>query len=262
MRIGMIADLQSNMAAAEGVLDDFIDEDLDEIVLLGVLGFGPNPAESLDFAQRWGTKVVKGSFDRAVMRKVVSPGLHPRLKEMVLWTQKQLSYDDFLYLNNLPYEVTIESPSSRVIGVYNEFQRHQMNLQYDEESWQQLDEILLGLRSRDILLVGNTAQGMVYSPAGHGQFALPRHKKRTRPFVMNGEAQVIAVPSAGLPRERMDKRANYIIINTETREITVHKRQYERTELKKKIENMIVSTHLKQWLIQIHTPDISDYFCR
>jgi predicted phosphodiesterase len=63
VRLGLIADIHGNLPALEAVIDELQGEELDEILCLGDVAVGPQPAETLELLQQLGCPVVMGNWD-------------------------------------------------------------------------------------------------------------------------------------------------------------------------------------------------------
>lgn len=63
MRLALISDIHGNLPALQAVLDEIAGEGVDEILCLGDVAVGPQPAETLDRVRELGCPVVLGNWD-------------------------------------------------------------------------------------------------------------------------------------------------------------------------------------------------------
>jgi predicted phosphodiesterase len=63
LRLALISDIHGNLPALEAVLDEIAGEGVDEILCLGDVAVGPQPAETLDRVRKLGCPVVLGNWD-------------------------------------------------------------------------------------------------------------------------------------------------------------------------------------------------------
>ena len=68
MRLALISDIHGNLPALEAVLSEIEQEGVDEILCLGDVAVGPQPAETLDRVRELGCPVVLGNWDAYFIR--------------------------------------------------------------------------------------------------------------------------------------------------------------------------------------------------
>ncbi len=170
-----IADIHANLPALEAVIKDA--GGADETVFLGdIVGFGPHPAECVDFLMRMAPKAVIGNHDKAILRKqnmaVFGPGWRVSWDD---WTFLQLSPGHLSYLGRLPDEMEMRAcgAAARV--------RHMLPCSpYLHPDMP--DEVLLGI-------IQNFPGRLIV--LGHSHHPIDRSVAGKR---------VVCVPSAGQPR--------------------------------------------------------------
>lgn len=105
MRIGIIADLHSNLAAFKAVLRHM--PRVDALICAGdFVGYGGEPNEVVDLARKKNISAVLGNHDHAAVTRDVS-GLSPPAARTVLWTADELTEKNAEYLRGLPKELKI-----------------------------------------------------------------------------------------------------------------------------------------------------------
>ncbi|MCL4458352.1 MAG: metallophosphatase family protein [Chloroflexi bacterium] len=112
MRIAIISDIHSNLAALEAVLADA--GNFEEIWCLGdIVGYGPDPNECIDMIRRYPHIAVAGNHDWAAVGLVETVYFNPDAAAACLWTGQQLTMKNKEYLRNLP--VTLEREESTLV---------------------------------------------------------------------------------------------------------------------------------------------------
>jgi predicted phosphodiesterase len=108
VRYAIISDIHSNLAALEAVLDDIEGKgDVDELWCLGdVVGYGPDPGESIQLLKKYCSVCVAGNHDLGAIGKLDLAYFNPAAVVACRWTAAQLGPSDIRYLESLP--MTIE----------------------------------------------------------------------------------------------------------------------------------------------------------
>ncbi len=100
MKIGLVADPHSNLAAFKAVLDDM--PRVDQIICVGdLVGYAAEPNEVVTLARSKRIKVVMGNHDYAAVTRDVR-GFNPIAAQAALWTADNLSEENLKFLSNLP----------------------------------------------------------------------------------------------------------------------------------------------------------------
>lgn len=104
MRYAILADIHSNLAAFEAVLQDIEAKGgCEQIWCLGdVVGYGPDPVECIELLQRQKHLCIAGNHDWAAIDKIDTSDFNPIAAQACQWTAQQLTGDDISYLENLP----------------------------------------------------------------------------------------------------------------------------------------------------------------
>lgn len=107
MRYGILADIHSNLAAFQAVLDDMEARGgVDEIWCLGdIVGYGPDPSECIALLRQYAHLSVAGNHDWASIGKVDVSDFNPDAAAACRWTAGQLTQEDVVYLEGLPLTV-------------------------------------------------------------------------------------------------------------------------------------------------------------
>jgi len=114
MRIAVLSDIHSNLAALSAVREDL--PTVDEIWVLGdIVGYGPQPNEVIRALQQLGARSVLGNHDGAAIGTVDPDDFNPDAKTAVQWTAGQLDPNARTYLATLP-EVRVSGDLTAVHG--------------------------------------------------------------------------------------------------------------------------------------------------
>src|SRR5512139_1479640 len=107
MRIAIIADIHSNLAALQAIFEDIQQKGhIDEIWCLGdIVGYGPEPRRCIELVQKHCSVCIAGNHDLAAIGKLELSLFNPAAAEAALWTQQQLNPVDARYLADLPKTV-------------------------------------------------------------------------------------------------------------------------------------------------------------
>jgi putative phosphoesterase len=102
VRVGLIADLHGNLPALEAVLGELERDGVDELVCLGDVAVGPQPAATLERVRGLGCPVVLGNWDAWFVDgfPVLAGELNEKLLEMGAWWAAQLSDDHRDYIRS------------------------------------------------------------------------------------------------------------------------------------------------------------------
>lgn len=99
MRIGVIADPHSNLAALQAVLKQM--PKVDDIICAGdLVGYGAEPNEVIDLINKRKVQAVLGNHDYGAITRDVA-GFNPFAAKAVLWTADNLGKDNVKYLRGL-----------------------------------------------------------------------------------------------------------------------------------------------------------------
>jgi putative phosphoesterase len=93
VRVGLISDIHGNLLALDAVVAELERENVDEIVCLGDVAVGPQPAETLERIKELGCRVIMGNWDAAFLGAMPKPKdkIGERLVEIGEWWRSYLS---------------------------------------------------------------------------------------------------------------------------------------------------------------------------
>lgn len=114
MRIAVLSDIHSNLAALEAVRADL--PEVDEIWVLGdIVGYGPQPNEVIATLQAMGARSLLGNHDAAAIGAISAEEFNPDARTAVEWTAGALDANARTYLATLP-EVRVAGDLTGVHG--------------------------------------------------------------------------------------------------------------------------------------------------
>lgn len=104
MRIALLADVHSNLAALRAVLDHAeAERAIDRIWLLGdTVGYGPQPNECVALLRRYPQEAVAGNHDLAALGRLDPSDFNTVAREAAAWTGRALDDVSRAYLEAMP----------------------------------------------------------------------------------------------------------------------------------------------------------------
>jgi len=106
MKIGILADVHSNLEALEAVLKEIKKESPDIIIFLGdAIGYGANPNESCEILRETGTYTLLGNHDAACTGKINMEWFSNHAKDALEWTIPRLTKPNLDWLHTMLWRV-------------------------------------------------------------------------------------------------------------------------------------------------------------
>lgn len=207
MRILIISDIHANLTAFEAVLDDAKGQ-WEYVWCLGdVIGYGPDPNESVELLRTLPHLCLAGNHDWAALGRLDIRTFNTDASKAVAWTRAQLTTDNVAYLEALPVTFVID----------------QYTLAHGsprEPVWEYILEPTVAAHNfshfeTPYCLVGHTHQPIIYEQVGEVHeidAILPTYRQKR---VLNGHRQIINPGSVGQPRDA-NPDAAYALLDVET----------------------------------------------
>lgn len=105
MRIALISDIHSNLAALQTALNKIEELQVDRILCLGdVVGYGPRPNECVELIKEKCQVSLMGNHDHAVLGLTDPFYFNQYAKDAVDWTRRVLSISNRQYLSQMPFK--------------------------------------------------------------------------------------------------------------------------------------------------------------
>jgi len=174
MKIGVIADPHSNLAALKAVLKDV--PRVDELICVGdLVGYAAEPNEVVKLARAKRMQMVMGNHDYAAVTRDVR-GFNPLAAKAALWTADNLSKENLEFLSNLPTHLVLTYGKQRVYVAHGSPRDPLNEYIFPDTSNRVLAELVRDLDA-DILVLGHTHMPiervvfgkLILNPGGVGQ---------------------------------------------------------------------------------------------
>ncbi len=110
MLLGVFGDIHSNIEALASVYDKLTGIGCERIVCLGdIVGYGASPGECIDFLKNKNIACVKGNHDFFTLdrQRQTDWEMKDYSRNAIIWTQTQLSEQQFAGLESLPFSIKI-----------------------------------------------------------------------------------------------------------------------------------------------------------
>jgi len=212
MKIGIMADPHSNLAAFQAVLKHM--PKVDELVCAGdLVGYGAEPNEVIDLARKKGIQTVLGNHDYSAITRDVA-GFNPFAAKAALWTAKNLRDDNVKYLRGLQEELRLTCGGKRIYVVHGSPRDPLFEYVFPDLPNRELLELMRNVEA-DVIVLGHT------------------HVPMQR--VIHGKL-ILNPGGVGQPRDR-DPRASYMLLTIDGEISVEHERvEYDVEQTAKKIE--------------------------
>jgi len=212
MKVGLIADLHSNLAALKAVLKCM--PRVDQLICVGdLVGYAAEPNEVVKLVRAKRMQTVMGNHDYAAVTRDVR-GFNPLAAQAALWTAEHLHKENLEYLSNLPTRLTRSYGKQKLYVVHGSPRDPLNEYIFPDTPNRMLAELVRDLDA-DIVMIGHT------------------HMPIER--VIFGKL-VINPGGVGQPRDR-DPRASYAILNLGKEvKVSFHRVDYDVKITAEKIE--------------------------
>jgi predicted phosphodiesterase len=213
MRIAVLSDIHGNMDALQNVLQDMDHQQVDQRFCLGdMIGYGPEPEETVQLVRKSAIPSVMGNHEMAVVKPRIQEWFNPEARESIQKTILMLSADTVSYLQGLPNWLVVDRfrfvhgspPNSPFIYIY------QLSENRLKEVLQRSDEwvIFIG-HTHDLRIISFDGQGIVRKPLARGTVSLSLQNR----YIVNAG-------SVGQPRDG-NNAAKYVIVDTQAQTLEV-----------------------------------------
>ncbi len=241
MRIAIIADVHSNLAALEAVLRHAQSQGaIDGLWCLGdMVGNGPQPRQCLQRLQEAGARMLVGNHDLAAVGQLSVADFNPDAAAAARWTGQHLGEEERQLLAGLPQVI----------------QKGAFTLVHGTLRW----PIWEYLYSHEVAVAHLQRQETPFSLVGHTHVPMlvqegPQFPRGCELYYLTDGATVELRPEervvinpggVGQPRDG-DPRASYAVYDSEAVTITIHRVEYDITIT----QELMAEAGLPRWLIQ------------
>ena len=226
MRILVVADVHSNLAALRAVIADADSGGaIDRIWCLGdTVGYGPEPNECVEVLRLYPLRATAGNHDLAAAGLLSTEDFNLYAAEAVGWTSTQLNDEARAWLSSLP-NTLIDGDFTLVHGALTDPIWDYLITQRDAERHLNLQKTPYGL-------VGHSHLPLTFLRLGRALRGTPLSDGDI--ITLNGITFVANPGSVGQPRDG-DPRAAYAIVDTDASYISFHRVIYDIEATQKKI---------------------------
>lgn len=242
MKYAIMADIHANVEALWVVWEDIQRQGADAVYHLGdLVGYGPNPNETVEFIMNKGIEGVMGNHDEAVISG--DTGDFNKFPRMCLeWTRAELKPKNIEYLKNMNYSIPEFDDQQRMIRLVhaNPVTAGQFGYIYSPGD---AKEAFLTMEKDETVFLGHTHSPLVI-PENKSIFAVHEGV-----VPLNDGRNLIGVGSVGQPRD-CDPRACYAIYDSKAREVEFRRLDYDIEKTALKLENTSLNPTLRRRLAQ------------
>lgn len=222
MRLLVLSDIHANLTALDAVLADAAGH-YDRVWFLGdLVGYGPDPNETIDRLRELEPLALSGNHDWAVLGKLDLFDFNEDARRSVEWTRKQLTDDNRAYLATLPPQAVEDAFSLAHASPRHPVWEYILDLETALENFAYFDT--------PVCLVGHSHMPLLFHVNDDGE-------ELTGYVTAEGETvglglgrplgrHILNPGSAGQPRDG-DPRAAYALLDTEAQTWTYHRVAYD-----------------------------------
>ena len=211
LKVGVIADIHSNLPALEAVLKHM--PKVDALICAGdLVGYAAEPNEVVELVHKRELPTVMGNHDYAAVTRDVS-SFNPWAARAALWTAERLTRENAGYLRKLPEHLKLELGGRRVYVVHGSPRDPLFEYVFPDVSNRVLAELTRDLEA-DVVVLAHTH--------------VPMMRKVMGKLILNPGG-------IGQPRDR-DPRASYAVLTIGKEiEARIERVEYDIEEAAKKI---------------------------
>ncbi len=220
MKIGILADVHSNLEAFQAVLFNLEKRGIKKIWHLGdIVGYGPNPNECVELLKKKKIISVVGNHDLAVIGKISIFDFNPYAAQAVKINASELSQENKKILSNLPLTL---KPEKEIILAHGSLRdpiwEYLLEIYQAEENFTLFKEKVLFVGHSHIPTIFEKRENKIY------QFRFPPDKAFLK--FEKDSFYIINPGSVGQPRDRNPK-ASFIIFDNEALTLEYHRIEYD-----------------------------------
>ncbi|MDD5699158.1 MAG: metallophosphoesterase family protein [Victivallaceae bacterium] len=231
MLLGVFGDIHGNIEALASVYARLTGLGCEQIVCLGdIVGYGASPGECINFLKDNEIACIKGNHDFFTLDRQEQSDWNMKdySREAIIWTQKQLTEQQFHWLENLPF-------SMKIAGV--QFVHSSMET-LDGEYWPYILDAKTAqfhfyLQECQVAFCGHIHIPLLFTCSeNHGI-----RVEMLKPAVLDLQSDnkyLINPGAVGQPRD-LDWRASSVTYDTETGQLTPLRAEYDVAATQKKI---------------------------
>ncbi len=218
MKLGIFGDVHGNLPALQAVYERLKKEKCNQLVCTGdIVGYGPQPAECIDFMIEKKIASVCGNHDECALLGCKGAEMNEVARDVIEWTREVLEYKHFKWLSELPKKLTY--PSGVEIVHASHVPTKKWFYIYDQES----AELNFKYQKSEVSFNGHTHIPII---ASHIEGFADRLRPLKSGVLCGGEQFMINVGSVGQPRDN-NKKACCVTYDTKSKELEVIRISYD-----------------------------------
>ena len=223
MRICVLSDIHGNVPALEAVLAAI--GPVDAIWQLGdIVGYGPEPDETISTLERNGAQGVRGNHDAAALGLIDVDAFNDDARTAVLWTAGRLTERSRAWLQGLPEKVREERFTLAHGSPRDPIWEYVYSMPVARANF-------AALETRHAL-IGHTHVPLVFrEDDGLVEVLSPTHGSR---LLLDERRTILNPGSVGQPRDG-DPRASAMTLSTDTGEVEWHRVPYPIEETQRRM---------------------------
>ena len=244
MRIALVSDIHSNLAALEAVLRDIEEQGADEVWCLGdTVGYGPDPSACVAKVRHRCAQVLSGNHDLGAVGLLSLDEFNPYAAAANRWTGEVLSEEDKAYLSGLP-SMTETGKTTLAHGSPR------------EPVWEYVLSSAVAALSFDyfkteLCFVGHSHVPFVCWQPRPGGLGYLHKLDEQAPVALTGQRAIINPGSVGQPRDG-DPRASYALYDVTERAIHHRRVSYDIEETQRRMQEAGLPGYLIERLAYGH----------
>ncbi|MDD5492287.1 MAG: fructose-bisphosphatase class III [bacterium] len=238
MKIGVIADIHSNLTALNEVLQDLAVEQVEGYLVLGdLVGYGPYPNECIELLQKLpNTDIIVGNHDWAAIELEDISLFNEEARQAILWTRSVITPAAAEYLGSLEYIIS-KGQYMLVHGSPRDpLDEYLINIDRFDKN--------ISFLKADICFIGHSHLPLYFNrQKENGNSEMRALKDQEVLTLAPGIIHVINPGSVGQPRDR-DPRASYGIFDTQNMTFIQKRRAYNIAEVQTKMTEQLLPKSL------------------
>ncbi|MBU0667175.1 MAG: metallophosphoesterase family protein [Nanoarchaeota archaeon] len=249
MKYAIISDIHSNLEALETVMPEIEKHKPDKLVCLGdIVGYGPNPNETIDIIRKNADIVVPGNHEQSICN--IKAGITYFLRdyneyatEALIWTMKNLTKENLEFIDKLISEGYTKEENKIIFAHSTPFLTEEMNYIHGPIH-AQIHFFNDKERKFNYCFVGHTHRPKIYEE---------KNKKRINKSIeikkknkLRKRALIVA-PSIGQPRDGNNK-TGFMIFDSSTNILEYKRMNYDFKTTQDKMKFAGLPTYLVERL--------------
>lgn len=224
MRYAVFSDVHANLEAFEAVLEIFKNAPIDKYLFAGdIVGYGANPRECIALLKGLNGICIAGNHDWASAGRMSTDYFNEAAREAVVWTQKQISENDRLFLAGLE---TVAKPDGLCL-VHGTLSSPE-EFEYMTDGYKAANSF--SLLEGTICFVGHTHKPGVFIETDERVFYRQAQDFSLEP----AKRYIVNVGSVGQPRDG-DPKACFCVYDTTRERVEFRRASYDVATAQRKI---------------------------